>query len=98
MGTQEQNEDERIGELDDKQIKIIQSTEQKKKIETKIEQSSHTCTRTIKDVLFVVSETSVQFSHSVMSNSLQPHGMQHTRLCCPSTTSGVYSNSRPLSW
>ena len=33
-----------------------------------------------------------------MSNSLQPHGMQHTRPPCPSPTPGVYSNSYPLSW
>ena len=36
---------------------------------------------------------SVQFSHSVMSNSLQPHGLQHSRPPCPSPTPGVYSNS-----
>ena len=42
--------------------------------------------------------SSVQFSHSVMSDSLQPHGMQHTRLPCPSPTPGAYSNSCPLSW
>ena len=36
------------------------------------------------------------FSHSVMSNSLQPHGLQHDRLPCPSLSPGVYSNSRPL--
>ena len=41
--------------------------------------------------------SSVQFSHSVMSDSLQPHGLQHTRLPCPSPTPGVYSNSCPLS-
>ena len=40
---------------------------------------------------------SVQFSHSVMSNSLQPHGLQHARLPCPSTTPGAYSNSCPSS-
>ena len=40
---------------------------------------------------------SVQFSHSVMSNSLWPHGLQHTRPPCPSPTPGVYSNSCPLS-
>ena len=40
---------------------------------------------------------SVQFSHSVMSNSLRPHGLQHTRPSCPSPTPGVYSNSCPLS-
>ena len=37
------------------------------------------------------------FSLSVMSNSLQPHGLQHTRHPCPSPTPGVYSNSCPLS-
>ena len=41
---------------------------------------------------------SVQFSHSVMSDSLQPHVLQHTRAPCPSPTPGVYSNSCPLSW
>ena len=34
--------------------------------------------------------SSVQFSRSVMSDSLQPHGLQHTRPPCPSPTSGVY--------
>ena len=34
--------------------------------------------------------SSVQFSHSVVSNSLQPHGLQHTRPSCPSPTPGVY--------
>ena len=42
--------------------------------------------------------SSVQFSHSVMSESLQPHGRQHTRPPCSSLTPGVYSNSCPLSW
>ena len=36
-------------------------------------------------------------SHSVMSDSLQPHGLQHTRPPCPSRTPGVYSNSCPSS-
>ena len=40
---------------------------------------------------------SVQFSCSVASNSLQPHGLQHARPPCPSPTPGVYSNSCPLS-
>ena len=34
--------------------------------------------------------SSVQFSHSVMSNSLRPHGLQHARPPCPSPTPGVY--------
>ena len=40
---------------------------------------------------------SVQFSRSVMSNSLWPHGLQHIRPLCPSPTPGIYSNSCPLS-
>ena len=40
---------------------------------------------------------SVQFSLSVMSDSLQPHGLQHARAPCPSPTLRVYSNSCPLS-
>ena len=40
---------------------------------------------------------SVQFSHSVVSDSLQPHGLQHTRLPCSSPTPRAYSNSCPLS-
>ena len=39
-----------------------------------------------------------QFSSSVMSNSLRPHGLQHARLSCPSATPGACSNSCPLSW
>ena len=38
------------------------------------------------------------FSHSMVSNSFQPCGLQHTRLPCPSPNPGVYPNSRPLSW
>ena len=37
--------------------------------------------------------SSAQFSHSVVSDSLQPHGLQHTRLPCPSPTPGACSNS-----
>ena len=40
----------------------------------------------------------VEFSHSVVSNSLQPHESQHARPPCPSPTPGVHSNSRPSSW
>ena len=41
---------------------------------------------------------SVQFSRSVVSNSLRPHELQHTRPPCPSPTPGVYPNSCPSSW
>ena len=42
--------------------------------------------------------SSVQFSHSVVSNSLRPHGLQHVRFPCPSPNPRACSNSCPLSW
>ena len=47
--------------------------------------------------LWLFQFNSVQFSHSVMSDSLRPHGPKHTRPPCPSPTPGVYPNSCPLS-
>ena len=44
----------------------------------------------------IVNEMSVQFSCSVVSDSLRPHGLQLTRPPCPSPTPRVYSNSFPL--
>ena len=44
------------------------------------------------------SPSSVQFSRSVMSDSLWPHEPQHTRPPCPLPTPGVYPNSCPLAW
>ena len=41
--------------------------------------------------------SSVQFSRSVVSNSLRPHESQHSRPPCPSPTPGVHSNSCPSS-
>ena len=41
--------------------------------------------------------SSVQFSRSVASNSLQPHDSQHARPPCPSPTPGVHSDSHPSS-
>ena len=41
---------------------------------------------------------SVQFSHSVMSDSSQPHGLQHARPPCPSPAPRACSNSCPMSW
>ena len=41
--------------------------------------------------------TSVQFSHSVVSDFLRPHELQHARPPCPSPTPRVYSNSCPSS-
>ena len=42
--------------------------------------------------------SSVHFSHSVVSDSLKSHELQHIRPPCPPTTPGVHSNSCPLSW
>ena len=50
----------------------------------------------LKPVLWFLA--SVQFSSSVMSDSLQPHESQHARPPCPSPTPRVYSNSCPSSW
>ena len=47
--------------------------------------------------IFSPSLSSVQFSRSVMSNSLRPHESQHARPPCPSPTPGVHSNSCPSS-
>ena len=46
---------------------------------------------------YEVQFSSVQFSHSAVSDSLRPHDLQHTRPPCPSPTPGVHSDSRPLS-
>ena len=41
--------------------------------------------------------SSIQFSHSVVSDTLRPHELQHARTPCPSTTLGVHSDTRPSS-
>ena len=46
----------------------------------------------------ILCKRSVQFSCSVISDSLRPHGLQHARLPCPSPTTGACSNSCPSSW
>ena len=46
---------------------------------------------------YSVQFSSVQFSLTVKSDSLQPHESQHARPPCPSPTSGVHSDSRPSS-
>ena len=48
--------------------------------------------------IWSITAVSVQFSCSVLSDSLWPHGLQYTRLPCPSPTPGACSNSCPLSW
>ena len=60
---------------------------------------SRSCSR-VRNTLFGVSclVQSFQFSCSVVSDSLRPHGLQHARPPCPSPTPGVYPNSCALSW
>ena len=52
---------------------------------------------TVVNLKVFLSLSSVQFSRSVMSNSLWPHESQHTRPSCPSPTPWVHSNSGPSS-
>ena len=49
-------------------------------------------------IAFPYKFTACMFSHSVVSDSLQPHGLQHARFPCPSPSPKVCSNSCPLSW
>ena len=51
----------------------------------------------VKVVTFILHILSVQFSHSLVSDSLWPHEPQHARPPCPSPTPGVYPNSCPSS-
>ena len=48
-------------------------------------------------IILVSWHSSVQFSCSVMSDSLQPHELPHAKSLCPSPTPGVHPNSRPSS-
>ena len=57
----------------------------------------HHCRRLLTGIFVLLSLTSVRFSHSVVPDSLRPHGLQHARPPCPSPTPRLYSNSCPLS-
>ena len=52
----------------------------------------------INDCLYECRLSSVQFSHSVVSDSLQPREPQHARPPCPSPTPRAHSNSYPSTW
>ena len=52
----------------------------------------------LKETEFRYQFSSVHFSRSVMSDTLQPHGLQQARPPCPSPIPGVYPNSCPLNW
>ena len=49
------------------------------------------------DIHTDISSQSVQFSHSIVSDSLRPHESQHARPPCPSPSPGVHSDSPPSS-
>ena len=53
-------------------------------------------TRPTPTIYILGKQDSVQSSRSVVSDSLQSHGPQHTRLPCPSPTPGVHSNSMDM--
>ena len=53
---------------------------------------------TVKVIYATCKRTIIQSSCSVVSDSLQPHRLQHTRPPCPSPAPGAHSNSCPLSW
>jgi len=83
---------------------LVWTTEKRNKIQKNWKLRFHTHTHYLyydgpKISLCVFSQVqrTVQFSCSVMSNSLWPHGPQNARPPCPSPTPGVYSNSCPLS-
>ena len=62
-----------------------------------VAKSAYSLPNLMKTAGWVPTCNSVQFSRSVMSDSLRPHESQHARPPCPSQTPGVYSNSCPSS-
>ena len=60
--------------------------------------ATFSCIRSYLQLPYYNQFSSVQFSCSVMSDSLRPHELQHSRPPCPSPTPGVHPNSCPLSW
>ena len=61
-----------------------------------LEPEVYVCHSTFSNFNLFIIWVSVQFSHSVVSDSLRPRGLKHARPPCPSPTPGVYSNSCPL--
>ena len=74
-----------LNNLEDEMVKIIAA-------EQNIEKRMKKNWRCPWDLFFLL------FSCSIVSDTLWLHGLQHTRLPCPSPTPGACSNSCPLSW
>ena len=66
-------------------------------IKVKKENNREKWVRSIRELLVLFIFSSVQFSCSVMSDSLRPHELQHARPPCSSPSPGVHSDSRPSS-
>ena len=73
-----------------------QSKNGQKKTQTFL-QTRHTDGQQAREKMLNIINYSVQFSCSVVSNSLRPHESQHPKPPCPSPIPGVYPNSCPLS-
>ena len=76
---------------------LLQSYTKDERSEREIKETIRFTIRSKRKKFLGLNLPSVQFSRSVMSNSLWPHGLQHARLPCPSPTPRVYSNSCPSS-
>ena len=80
---------------------LVESEEELKSLLMKVKEESEKAglKHNIQKIKIMVSGpiSSVQFSHSVMSNSLRPHELQHASPPCPSPTPGVYSNTCSMS-
>ena len=65
---------------------------------TELQQRTREWVFQVMSLIIELQFSSVQFSHSVLSDSLWPHESQDARPLCPSPTPGVHPNSCPLSW
>ena len=81
------------GSIPSQGTKIAHATKQLSQWATTRACSPHTKRSSVPQLSF----SSAQFSCSLVSDSLQPHGLQHSRPPCPSPTPRVYSNSCSLS-
>ena len=66
-------------------------------LKTKVSEIQENESTLVKMCAYTIKSSSVQFSRSVVSDSLRPHESQHARPPCPSPTPGVHSDSRPSS-
>ena len=106
--TEVQINEEEIGKLPEKEFRIM-LVKMIKNLENKMEKMQESTNKDLEELRNIHTETSntiteikntlssVQFSHSVVSDSWQPHELQHARPPCPSPTPGVHPDSRSSS-